>query len=127
MKTSTLWQSRTTLIACGLIIGVAISAVDNFAFHGEVSPIVIVGLLFVATSTAGILWGWRGSYSAVGTWLCLPAAHLMKHALGLPDTLQPNTYTSIVLLALFTLAVASIGFVLGASIRGRPSNNTREQ
>jgi len=36
-------------------------------------------------------------------------AHLVKHILGLPDTLHPNTYTSIMMLATFTLVILAIG------------------
>jgi hypothetical protein len=44
-------------------------------------------------------------------------AHLIKHVLGLPDTMQPNTYTSILMLAAFTLAVATIGTGCGILLR----------
>jgi hypothetical protein len=36
-------------------------------------------------------------------------AHVVKHVLGLPDTLHPNTYVSILYLAAFTLVVATVG------------------
>jgi len=34
--------------------------VDNYAFQGEVSPVVVVALLLGATTTAASLWGRRG-------------------------------------------------------------------
>ena len=52
---------------------------------------------------------------------------MTKHALGLPDTLHPNTYLSILYLAAFTLVVAIIGtgcgllvhrFATGSALRG---------
>ena len=67
--------------------------VDNGAFQGEVSPIVIVALLVAATASRA-LWGRSGSMAAAVTWACVPLAHVVEHVLELPDTLHPNTYTS---------------------------------
>ena len=91
--------------------------VDNFAFEGEVSPIVIVVLLLAATAAAGAVWGRRGWVAAAAAWACVPSAHLVKHVLGLPDTLHPNTYTSILYLAAFTLVIALVGAGCGALVR----------
>ncbi|HTQ98696.1 MAG TPA: hypothetical protein VMH83_01850 [Candidatus Acidoferrum sp.] len=104
------------LLGSGLVAGAALAAVDNILFRGEVSPIVIVGLLLAMTITAGALWGSRAWLAVVTCWLWLPAAHVVKHVAGLPDTIQPNTYTSILLLAAFTFAVAAIGWALGLLI-----------
>lgn len=101
----------------GLVAGAAIAAVDNFAFGGEVSPIVIVVMLLAATGIAGLAWDRRGWVAAAATWMCVPLAHLIKHVLGLPDTMQPNIYTSILMLAAFTLAVATIGTGCGILLR----------
>lgn len=100
----------------GLAAGVAIAFVDNVAFEGEVSPIVIVVMLLAATTTAASIWGGRGWITAATAWLCVPVAHVIKHLLGLPDTLHPNTYTSIFLLAAFTFAVAALGTAGGALV-----------
>ena len=113
-KAPTRWPLQ---VVVGFVAGLAIAAVDNFASAGEVSPIVIVGMLLAATVTAGAVWGRRGWPAAVAAWACMPSAHLVKHLLGLPDTLHPNTYVSIVMLAAFTLAVASIGFACGVLLR----------
>lgn len=93
--------------------------VDNFAFEGEVSPIVIVAMLLAVTVAVGAAWGRRGWVAAAVAWACVPVAHLVKHVLGLADTLHPNTYASILLLAAFTLLVAILGTGLGVSIGGR--------
>jgi hypothetical protein len=100
-------------IVVGLIVGVIIAYVDNFSFGGEVSPIVIVVLLLVAGITIGIVWNWQALLTAAVMWLCLPMAHVLKKVLGVPDTLHPNTYTSILLFSLFTFVVSSIGLLLG--------------
>jgi len=102
------WSSSKRF-AVGLGTGSAIAAVDNFAFGGEVSPIVIVILLMATTATFGGIWGRGGWTTAVATWLCVPLTHVVTHVLGLPDTLHPNTYTSILMLAAFTLLVATLG------------------
>jgi hypothetical protein len=110
----------------GLLAGAAIVAVDNFAFEGEVSPVVIAAMLLVATLAMGIAWG-RGAWAAgFITAACIPLAHLVKHVLGLPDTLHPNTYTSIAWLAVFTLVVATVGTSTGVILyrMGRESSRS---
>ena len=104
-------------LGAGLVAGAAIVYVDNCAFEGEVSPLIIVALLLAATSMAGALWGRSGWIAAAITWACVPLAHILKHLLGLPDTLQPNTYTSILYLAAFTLVVATGGTGCGVLVR----------
>lgn len=109
-------NSRSTLrlrIGVGFAAGMIIALVDNLAYGGEVSPIVIVLMLLAASMVTGAVWGTRG-WPAVGAcWIPIPSAHLIKHVLGLPDTLHPNTYRSIVYLAIFSIAIAALGFGLG--------------
>jgi hypothetical protein len=109
-------RQSTFAIACGFAAGVAIATVDNLASHGEVSPIVIVALLFLATLGCGWRWGRRGCAASTIAWASVPGAHLVKHLLGFPDTLHPNTYRSIILLAAFTLIVAVVGTLCGIVI-----------
>ena len=104
---------RSVRLISGLVAGVAIAGVDNYAFGGEVSPIVIVALLFLVLAGMGALWGKAGIPPAVIVWVCVPVSHAAKHALGLPDSLHPNTYLSILELAGFTLAVSCVGALLG--------------
>lgn len=47
----------------------------------------------------------------------MPLAHVVKHLLGLPDTLHPNTYASITMLGAFSLIVALIGMACGGLVR----------
>ncbi len=113
MKSLSSWQMRFLV---GLIAGAVIVFIDNFAFQGEVSPIVIVILLFVSTITVGIIWKWQAWIAAATVWISVPMAHVIKHLLGLPDTLHPNTYTSILMLAVFTFVISAIGFLFGTLI-----------
>jgi hypothetical protein len=110
-------SSLPVLLGAGAGAGAVIADADNFLFEGEVSPIVIVALLLAATITAGWLWGWRGGLPSALAWICLPLAHLIKHLVGLPDTLQPNTLASILMLAAFTAIVALIGTGGGVLLR----------
>lgn len=96
------WPVRLGL---GLAAGAAIACIDEGA--SEVTTIIV--LLLATTAAAGAMWGPRAWITVVAVWACLPLAHLIKHLLGLPDMLQPNTYASILLLAAFTLVVAAIG------------------
>jgi len=113
MKFLSNWQLRPLV---GLILGAILVYTDNFAFQGEVSPIVIVILLLISTIIVGILLEWSAWITVVILWICVPMAHVVKHLLGLPDTLHPNTYTSILMLAAFTLIVSATGFLLGVLI-----------
>ncbi|MEO8034863.1 MAG: hypothetical protein ABI837_10570 [Acidobacteriota bacterium] len=102
--------------------GAAIAAVDNFAFDGEVSPILVVLLLVAATAAVGALWGSRAWIAAAAAWVWLPAAHVIKRIFHLPDTLHPNTNASLVMLASFTLAVTALGFGCGVLLHRRPAD-----
>jgi hypothetical protein len=108
------WPVRSCI---GLAVGAAIAAVDNIAFNGEVSPIVVIAMLLAATITAGFLRERLGLATAVAVWICVPGVHLTKRILGLPDTLHPNTFTSILMLAVFSLAVVAAGTGCGLLIR----------
>jgi len=105
-------------ISLGVAAGAAIAAVDTVALAGEVSPIVIVALLLAATSGAGAFWGRRGWPFGIASWACIPLAHLARHVMGWPDTLQLNTYASIGMLAAFSLAVVAIGTACGIAVHG---------
>lgn len=105
------------LIGIAAVAGIAISAVENFTFRGEISPIAIVALLLLASASLGIGWGVRHWPSLLAVWFWLPAVHVFKHVRGLPDTLHPNTYASIAALAVFSLVVCCIGFFIGVAGR----------
>ena len=101
----------------GAFFGIIVVIIDNFAFEGEVSPIIVVASLLMCNSIVGRLWGWRGWNASVIVWICVPMAHIIKHLFGLPDTLHPNTYDSILKLAAFTFVVSLIGTGFGVFLR----------
>jgi hypothetical protein len=118
-------KSVSAASACGLglLAGGLISAVDNFAFGGEVSPIMIVILLAGASATLAYLF--RNAWvTALAVWICMPLVHVAKHLAGLPDTIQPNTYASILMLAIFTLIVSLAGAGAGAGLRHSHSGSS---
>ena len=100
-----------------VIIGLIISAVDNYAFGGEITPMVIILLLLLATSGMSVIVNTKAYLISIIIWFFLPAVHLIKHLCGLSDSIQPNTIKSILLLALFTFAISQIGFLIGRGIR----------
>lgn len=108
------WPAR---LGVGLAAGAAMACVDNFAFQGEVSPIIITVLLLAVTGASGATWGRRGWVTSLAAWAIVPSAHGIKHVLRMPDTLHPNTYASIGYLAAFSLAVAVAGTACGLLLR----------
>jgi hypothetical protein len=82
-----------------------------------VSPVVVVALLLAASAAIGALWGFSGWPAAVVVWAAVPAPHAVKLAIGLTDTLHPNTWASIAQLAGFTAVVVAIGGGGGALLR----------
>ncbi len=106
------------LYASGLGAGVGIAAVEAWAAGGHISPVVIVALLLASSGAIGAVWSWRGWPGAVSAAAApMPLMHMTKHLLGLPDTIQPNTLDTIVMMALFALAVAGAGLAGGAALR----------
>jgi hypothetical protein len=118
-------RTRGTRTAVGIAAGAVVAYVDNVAFGGEISPVVIVAMLLAATAMFGLVWGGRGWLPAFSAWACIPLAHLVKHVLGLPDTLHPNTYASILLLAAFTLGVTLAGTGGGLVFRSLGTGTAR--
>lgn len=105
-------------VAAGAVAGAAVAGVDHVVLGGgQVSSVVVVGLLLSLTAGMGSAWTWRGWVAAATTWACLQLVHVTKHLLGLPGTLQPDTWTSIGTMAAFTGAVCLAGFLGGAVIR----------
>jgi len=106
-------------ICIGTLVGILIALIENFSMKGEISPFMIIVLLFSATGAYGWVWKRRAWKAAVAGWIWLPGSHLFKYCMGIPDSLHPDTLNSILLLALFTLGVSAAGLTCGAMLRGR--------
>ena len=104
--------SRRILVGCSIGAGAAL--VDNFWLKGEVSPIVIVLIMFSGSFALGLKWGARAWIALLAMWILVPGAHLFKYLFRYPDTLHPNSLRSIGLLAIFTLIISVLGVFLGA-------------
>lgn len=110
-------NARYMLFATGIAAGTIIAMVDNLVLSGVITPFIIAAMLLAAAGTSGIIWRWQGWIVAVGIWICDPLVHLSKHLLGLPDTLSPNTYMSILLLTLFMFVISFFGLSFGVLVR----------
>jgi hypothetical protein len=125
MRTTLAGLRWPALLALVMATGASVAAFDNLAFGGEASPILVVALLLVATATVGGIGGGRRAAAALVVWAWLPLAHVVKHALAMPDTLHPNTYGSIAKLAVFSLAVAAVG--TGCGVLARSAGSKRAE
>ncbi len=116
------------LVRCVIaaVVGLVIAGVDNLAFEGEVGPIVIVGMLLTGSAVMTTVWRTQGALLAGVVWLWLPLSHLVKKMLGLPDTLHPNTYASILKLAIFSLVVVAVGDAIGLALRRLNGGDTQK-
>jgi hypothetical protein len=117
LNPSSVATRRSVLVGGGFVTGLTIGFVDNFAFRGEVNPIMVVAMLLAATVVPGFIFGLRGWVAAATTWVCIPLVHVVKHLLDLPDTMHPNTYVSILVLAAFTFVVSAVGIGCGMFLR----------
>lgn len=116
---------RAGAVRAGLVAGLVISAVDLYAAGGHIPPVVIVALQILASAALGAAWGWAAWPAAIAVAAPLPAVHAIRHGLGWPDTITPNTWDSIVMMALFALAVAGAGFAAGAVLKAAVTDDVR--
>jgi hypothetical protein len=100
--------------AGAVTLGMFIAAFDVVAPFGDDSAKATLLLLLVGSGQFGFLeplhpWRWA---LAVGAWL--PLGHLALHAFGFNDTINPNTYGTILLLVPVSLAACLVGAYAGA-------------
>ena len=112
------WPMR---LCVGLAAGIAIAWVDNFAFEGEVSPIVIVVMLLAATATIAAVWGrhgWATARRCVVVRTARSSHQTRSWAAGhlAPEHVHLHPYTSILMLAAFTFVVVALGTAAGMLI-----------
>jgi hypothetical protein len=97
--------------------GLSTSLLDVAAPWGDDTHKVIILLWLASCGLLGLLlprrpWRWA---APVGLWL--PSAHLALHALGRPDAIHPNNWTTVLLLYPVELAVCSVAAYGGAFLR----------
>ena len=99
------------------VLGIAITCLDLFGDHGELSPAVPLLLLSLAGAFTIALHPrvFLAPVLLIAGWL--PATHAVLHALGHPSTLQPDTTNSILGVGLAALAATFIGGLVGAAVR----------
>jgi hypothetical protein len=105
----------TALVASGL--GLFTAAVDKAAPFGDDSSMLTVLLWLLFSGVMGFSvprrpWRWA---LVLGPWTAL--LHLVVHALGLADSIHPNTYATILILVPVSLAACCLGAYGGAMAR----------
>jgi hypothetical protein len=120
------WKVSWVGVAVGalaVVLGASAAAFDVAAPFGDDSAKGTILLWLAACGLFGFLrprrpWRWA---LLVGLWV--PATHLVLHALGLPHALNPNTYTTALLLVPVALAFCLVAAYAGSLVRyaaGRP-------
>jgi hypothetical protein len=106
--------------ALAVALGLLVAWFDVAAPFGDDTEKGTIFLWLGSCGGLGVLqprrpWRWA---LLVGPWVAV--AHLVRHALGLPDSVHPNTYTTILLLVPVSLAVCLLG-AYGGSLLARRS------
>jgi hypothetical protein len=112
-----IWVSRTIAIGLASGLGIAIALIDRAAPFGDDSAQFTVLLWLVSGGLLGFVmprrpWLWA---IAVGPWL--PTMYLVLQVLGLPASIQPDTFTTSLILIPISLAVCAVGAYTGALAR----------
>jgi len=115
-------------IAVASRLGILVALIDRATPFGDDSSKSTI-LLWLACSgllgfaAPGRPWRWA---LLVGPWL--PAMYLLFHFLGAANPIHPDTYTSSLMLMLFSLAICAVGAYAGAMAQRiiRPPSLTAE-
>jgi hypothetical protein len=109
--------SQAIAIVIASISGLFIAAIDRAALFGDDSAQFTVFLWLVFSGLLGFARPHRPWLWAVLIGPGLPLTSLVLHVLGLPGSVHPDTYTTILLLLPISLAVCSFGAYGGALVR----------
>jgi hypothetical protein len=109
--------SQALAIVIASISGLVIAALDRAAPFGDDSAKLTLLLWLLASGLLGFArprrpWLWA---VLIGPWLSL--TNLVRHVLGLPGSVHPDSYRTILLLLPLSLAVCSLGAYGGALAR----------
>ena len=102
--------------AFSIVLSGTIAYLDA-VFKSDDAPMVILALWILAGGALGIMGPFKPWRWAVVVALGVPAIHLIRHALGLPDNIHPNTYVSILLVGVVGLCAVLAGAYGGAFAR----------
>jgi hypothetical protein len=112
-------RGTVTAYSLSIILGLFVAWFDVRAPFGDDTSKGTVLLWLVFGGSLGFLWprqSWRWAAS-LGPWV--PAIHLLRHVWGLPDSINPNNYATILLLVPVSLAVCLIGSFGGSLLRNQ--------
>ena len=109
--------STAAVCVVASVLGLLIAAADVLSPFGDDSAKLSILLWLLASAALGFArpgrpWAWA---VLVGPWL--PLTHLGAASCGLPGSIYPNTYGSILLLFPVAAAVCSVGAYGGALVR----------
>jgi hypothetical protein len=116
-----LWLAAGTY-ALAVSLGLLTAWFDVAAPFGDDTSKCTIVLWLLSSGILGFLQPRRPWRWALLVGLGVPACHIARHALDLPDTINPNTYTTSLILVPIALGVcgfaAWVGSCLGHAIRG---------
>ncbi len=101
----------------GALVGLGIGLLDVSAPWGDDSAKLTILLWLVGAGVLGFLYpaqAWRWA-PVVG--LGVPAVHFLLHVLRMPDSLNPNTLWTILILVPVSVAVCLMGAYAGVLVR----------
>lgn len=109
--------SQMLFPALAIVFGLLVAAFDVAVPFGDDTEKGTVFLWVICCGLLGFLrptrpWRWA---CLVGLWV--PAAHLVLHALDLPDSINPNDYATILVLVPVSLAICALAAWSGAFVR----------
>jgi hydrogenase/urease accessory protein HupE len=106
-----------------MTLGLLVAWFDVHIPFGDDTEKVTVLLWLVSSGVLGLLqprqpWRWA---LLIGPWVAI--VHGVRHALGIPDTMNPNTYATALILVPVSCVVCLIGAYCGALARRAISGN----
>ncbi len=110
-------SSQAAAMAIAAVLGLLIAALDRASLFGDDSAQFTALLWLLSSGLLGFAlprrpWLWA---SLIGPWLSLTNSVL--HVLGLPGSVHPDTYLTILILLPLSLAVCLLGAYVGALAR----------
>lgn len=109
--------------ASSIVLSGTIAYLDATS-RSDDAAIVIIALWILAGGVLGAMGPFKPWRWALVVALGVPTVHLIRHVLGLPDNMHPNTYLSILLISGIALCATLAGAYSGAFVRSNLSGQT---